>query len=391
MSREYSAGTIVGCIRLGVVAAAAAATLLHARGVVYDPAFRPICAVAAIYAITALVVAVRRGGRTTTGPAWIGTDLCLLTLLTYSGGGPSSELDLAYTIPPAIAAVLGRPRHVLWLLAATLPLYSATVAVHALAVNPSTASHALPQILEASARGGLVVILVLALQHRATSAEARARASQRLVGEVMVQEEAVRRQLASELHDTHLQNLYAARFQLQNHDGSDDGLALATGLVEGTLAGLRDRVADLYPATLEHAGLDAAIGDLAARKSASYRTEVTAEVTADLSQRSEQLAYAAVRELLNNAIKHASPSQVTIAVRRTGGDAVVEVVNDGDAIEPGARGNALAAGHIGLASIQDRVEALGGSVRVGPVNGAPGTRAVVRWPAEVVALVEGAR
>jgi signal transduction histidine kinase len=74
---------------------------------------------------------------------------------------------------------------------------------------------------------------------------------------------------------------------------------------------------------------------------------------------------------------------VTVAVRRGDGEIEVEVADDGRGIAAGRRHEALAAGHIGLASLEQRVRSAGGSFELGAARGGQegtGTRAVIRIP-----------
>jgi two-component system NarL family sensor kinase len=60
---------------------------------------------------------------------------------------------------------------------------------------------------------------------------------------------------------------------------------------------------------------------------------------------------------------------------------VVAVEDDGRGLHPGARASAVQQGHLGLASIEERVEALGGRVLIESSFG-NGTQVRVTIPAE---------
>ena len=71
----------------------------------------------------------------------------------------------------------------------------------------------------------------------------------------------------------------------------------------------------------------------------------------------EAAAYFVVSEALANIAKHAEASTVRIRVQRTDGRAVVEIADDGIGGADGTRGT-------GLRGLADRVDALGGRLRV---------------------------
>ncbi len=74
-------------------------------------------------------------------------------------------------------------------------------------------------------------------------------------------------------------------------------------------------------------------------------------------------AYRVVQEGLTNAVKHAKPTHVAVAVRKSGGGLDVEVTHDG------ASANNAASGGYGLAGLRERVDLHGGSLEAGPVSG----------------------
>ena len=95
---------------------------------------------------------------------------------------------------------------------------------------------------------------------------------------------------------------------------------------------------------------------------------------------------AIARELLTNAARHSGATAVSVALRRDGDGLALEVTDDGSGIAPGRRDEALAQGHIGLASVNERVRAAGGEFTLESKAGA--TRALARLPLSEAAPAE---
>jgi signal transduction histidine kinase len=109
---------------------------------------------------------------------------------------------------------------------------------------------------------------------------------------------------------------------------------------------------------------------LARRSAVPVDLDVTA--AARCPEPVEIAAYYVASEALANAMKHARASSVEISLAARYGSLVLSVRDDGGA-DP-ARGS-------GLAGLTDRVEALGGSIRVDSAAGA-GTHITVDLPLE---------
>ncbi len=126
----------------------------------------------------------------------------------------------------------------------------------------------------------------------------------------------------------------------------------------------------LYPVVLRERGLVAALEDLALR--APIPVALSARI-GPVEPAIEAAVYFTCAESLANVVKHASASRVAIVADEDGADLVVSIVDDGVG---GAR---LGAGS-GLQGLVDRVEAIGGRLRMESPSGA-GTRLTVIVPA----------
>lgn len=187
-----------------------------------------------------------------------------------------------------------------------------------------------------------------------------------------------RRRLERDLHDGAQQRLVSLGMQIRRIQRSlprgaevlEPTLDKIVTEVGSTIADLRQIAAGVRPARLDD-GLAAALQDLA--RTAPVPVAVDAQV-GRLAGSVEAAAYFVACEALTNAVKHASASRVAVrAVRRD--DSIVLTVSD-DGL-----GGALARRGSGLAGLQDRVAAHGGTLAiVSPLGG--GTRIEAAIPCE---------
>jgi signal transduction histidine kinase len=106
------------------------------------------------------------------------------------------------------------------------------------------------------------------------------------------------------------------------------------------------------------------------------------EVTLEISGRAQKLppgpalaAYRIVQESLTNVVKHAGAGSVSVVVQRLSDRAVAVIEDDGRGFD-----SSLAAGGMGLISMRERAELVGGSVRV-ESSPSGGTTVAVEVPA----------
>ena len=196
----------------------------------------------------------------------------------------------------------------------------------------------------------------------------------RLVGQILAAEEGERRRLAEALHDEAMQNLLAARQDLEGGVGTTD-VARACVALDSTIDRLRDAIFELHPAVLERVGLPAAVEAVADRhgRRAGFDTFVDVEPSADADI--DALVFTVCRELLGNAAEHSGATQVSVAVRALSDSVLLEVADNGCGFEQQGLRAALERGHIGLASISERIEALGGRFEI---KTRPGIGTVIR-------------
>jgi signal transduction histidine kinase len=190
-----------------------------------------------------------------------------------------------------------------------------------------------------------------------------------------------RRRIERDLHDGTQQRLVSLGLALRAveakvpADGNDFRSELSR-----IAAGLTDAVEDLqemsrgiHPAILSQGGLGPALRTLARRSAIPVELDVTTD--ARLPESIEVAAYFVVSEALANAAKHAQASQIGISLVAGEGRLLVSIRDDGVGGADPQRGT-------GLVGLTDRVEALGGSIRVSSPPG-DGTKLIATLPLDL--------
>jgi signal transduction histidine kinase len=184
-----------------------------------------------------------------------------------------------------------------------------------------------------------------------------------------------RRRLEQRLHDSAERRLAALAQELeQSHrpvsaSDASERVRRAGEHLTLTLDELRQLAAGLHPRVLEERGLAPALAALA------ERCPVPVEIVASdkrLPEEIEAAAYFVCSEALANVAKYAAASRVAVSVRALDRRLLVEVADDGS-------GGAVIGRGTGLRGLADRVEALGGALRLDSPPGG-GTRIAVELP-----------
>ena len=180
-----------------------------------------------------------------------------------------------------------------------------------------------------------------------------------------------RQRLERRLRDTVLRRLSGLARSLEGAHAGAGGAALqaAEEQIARTIAELRELAAGLHPGGLDKSGLSGALASLVAR------SPVPVAVSVPEARLPEELAIAAYfvcSEAVANVIKYAAASHVAISVSVGDGRVRVGVTDDGV-------GGADPAAGTGLQGLADRLEALGGTLRIDSPPGG-GTRVTAELP-----------
>ncbi len=193
-----------------------------------------------------------------------------------------------------------------------------------------------------------------------------------------------RGRLARELHDSVTQALYSMVLLTEGGRRLAESGDLArardyfSDLEEITIQALKEMrllIYELRPSVLEREGLVRALQQRldAVEGRASVKARLLVEGEIELPPLVEQMLYGLAQEALNNTLKHASATTLTVRVRSgDGGRVELEIMDDGrgfDCQESDSRGG------IGLLTMRERAEQVGGALHI---ISAPGKGTTVR-------------
>ncbi len=214
-----------------------------------------------------------------------------------------------------------------------------------------------------------------------------------LASQLTIAEERERRRIAADLHDHVQQSLAAARLQLAAARKPTSPAKLTAALdgisesLREALEDTRQLVFDLSSPSIDEIGLAAAVSEWLrehVERRHALKTECVDEcgdVSVDDDVRA--IVFRSVRELLTNVVKHAQAKQVSVHLRRVGGDMRVVVRDDGIGFDPAAVCDMIGyKGGFGLFSIRERMSDLGGSFAIASEPG-KGCEAVLTAPLNV--------
>lgn len=205
----------------------------------------------------------------------------------------------------------------------------------------------------------------------------------RLVG---VQDEE-RRRIAIDLHDDSIQVMTALRLRLGTIKAkiedpeAQEQLEQLEQLAHDAIARLRRLIFDLYPTDLERQGLAPTLrraldGSLPPD---DVEYELEDELTAEPAEEVRMAAYRIAREALANVRKHANASRVVVLARTDRNELLLRITDDGIGFVP-ERAESGPPGHLGLVSMRERAELVGGRCTITSAPGA-GTTVEFRVPA----------
>ena len=173
-----------------------------------------------------------------------------------------------------------------------------------------------------------------------------------------------RLRLERDLHDGAQNRLVAIQIKLRLARDQIAAGAVASRLdevihdAEATIEELRALGHGIYPNELLTGGLDQALRSLA--RAAPVRVRVAMDAVGRHAPPVEEAVFFCVREAIQNATKHAgADAHVTLTIKRHGEGFEFEVIDDGPGFDPREQ-----SGGFGLASMRDRIAAIGGELEI---------------------------
>jgi signal transduction histidine kinase len=195
----------------------------------------------------------------------------------------------------------------------------------------------------------------------------------RLSARMVQQHEEERRRLSRELHDETAQVFSAVKMELGLlRDGAAPAQAgrldRALELIDTGIQSIRSVTNDLRPSLLDDLGLLPALRSLVADFGARGEIEIARAAPPalpPLSKEAELALFRALQEALSNVRRHAVASRVEVQITGHPGTVHLRVADNGRGPPSAGWEQLEREGHMGLAGMRERINALGGSVRFG--------------------------
>ncbi|MEC1179933.1 ATP-binding protein [Metasolibacillus meyeri] len=189
-----------------------------------------------------------------------------------------------------------------------------------------------------------------------------------------------RKNLSIFLHDDILQQLLALLYEIRatvSYQALDEPLTQ-------TISTIRAKCQELYPTIVENLGLRLSLQSLQKSMQAQYQIPIYLSCELDDTILAPELAkhlYRSIKELLQNAGKHANATSITVTLE-TSTDSVIAIVEDkGDGFTLPDDEYLYAEQHFGLLTLQRRTEQFSGTMHISSVL-QQGTKVTITLPLE---------
>lgn len=271
-------------------------------------------------------------------------------------------------------------------------LVAGAVAVIAL-VPPAALLHHIPisggMLAFYDALFGVAALSCGLLVGRLRTAESAARLRARDLSRRAIEAEAeVRRRVAESIHDGPVQELVSLDLILASveqaavrgdAEHARERLTEARVLAERNITALRDEIVSLGPYAFDELTFAEVVDQCAPVWQRRYGIEVELAVEPlNLDNDVCGALFGITQEAVANAGRHAGASRVVVTLRTVGDEVELRVSDDGHGFRDGRPLAATEPGHIGLASMNERAELIGGRLEI--ETGERGTKVLVRAP-----------
>jgi PAS domain S-box-containing protein len=195
-------------------------------------------------------------------------------------------------------------------------------------------------------------------------------ARQRAINELLTVQEEERSRIARDLHDhvgqllTGLNLGLSAAIEKPDDKKLTDLKALATTILED----VRRISRDLRPALLDELGLESSVKRFAREltSQSGLKVDILMRVPDKLERDTSTVIYRVTQEALTNVVRHAKATHASVVVTLSGDTIQLIIEDNGVGFDP----NSVATSeHIGLSSMRERVELVGGTFAVESLPG----------------------
>ena len=226
-----------------------------------------------------------------------------------------------------------------------------------------------------------VVLLTPILWHLMSRLRRASEQRERLLERAVDASSQERKRIAATLHDGPVQELAATSFAVsgtaERADAAGrtdlgDELRQLSGTVRSSMRALRSLLVDIYPPSLEGAGLAAALTDLAQTaegREVTIHTDVAGADDLGLDRDEQRLVHRVAQECLRNVAKHAAPCTATLSLREEGRHVVLDVIDDGPGFDAAGLVRSPREAHFGLRVLSDLAEQGGALLKVASAPG----------------------
>ncbi|HEV2826026.1 MAG TPA: two-component regulator propeller domain-containing protein [Pyrinomonadaceae bacterium] len=195
---------------------------------------------------------------------------------------------------------------------------------------------------------------------------------------LIASQEAERKRIAGELHDSLGQSLVIIRNwamlgagQLENDAPAKEELDKINDITSRAINEVREIAYNLGPYHLERLGFENSIRDMASRVAQASGIAIATELDkldGALSSETQMSLYRVAQEALNNVVKHSRATETRIALKRESAGVRLTVADNGQGFDPHTSKASEALGAsgfgLGLNGMAERVRLLGGALTI---------------------------
>lgn len=169
------------------------------------------------------------------------------------------------------------------------------------------------------------------------------------------------RKLSIFLHDEVLQSLIFVKNKLEKDYPELDSC------LKNVIHNVREMCNHLHPVMVEDLGLEPSLQALKKQLQLNHNVEIELDYQLHLIILPKELSinmFRMIKELIHNAIKHASPYKIKVSLTESEGVITIRVEDDGKGFEVANPESVIGKNGIGLATVQKRVDLLSGTIDI---------------------------